>query len=166
MALLASKRFRAVRTLEGGRLPTMMVTKASGVTWPDGAIIIATTNLAVEAADGVEPDVIMGVALGEEKTSNTNLQALITPALPGIVFQGQIATGASGATVVTATTQRYTAGSSAYDLAVDSDIWYINVGASDDDMIVITDFVDPIGTAWGEVEFQIINSMFNPRITV
>jgi len=166
MALLASKRFRAVRTLEGGRLPTMQVTKASGVTWPDGAIIIATTNLAVEAADSVEPDVIMGVAIGAEVTSNTNLTALITPALPGIVFRGQIATGAAGATVDSAVAQRYVMGTSAYDLAVNSDIWYVNVGASDDDLITIIDLYDDAGTAWGEVDFIINNSMFNPRITV
>lgn len=165
-ALLASKRIRAVRSMYGMSLPTMMVTKASGVTWPDGAIIIATTNLAVEAADSVEPDVIMGVAIGEEETSNTNLSALITPALPGIVFRGQIATGASGATVDLAVAHRYLTGGSALDLAVNNDIWYVNVGAHDDDLITIIDLVDDIGTAWGEVDFIINSSMFNPRITV
>lgn len=164
MALLASKRFRAVRSLMGGgSLPTMQVTKASGVTWPDGAIIIATTNLAVEAADNVATDVILGVAIGEEASSNTNTKALITPALPGIVFRGQIATSTAGATFDTATTHRYTAGTSAYDLAEDNDIWYIDIATSNDDLVVIIDFVDPVGTAWGEVEFVFINSIWNPK---
>lgn len=165
MALLASETFRAVRTMtKGTSLPTMRVTKTSGDTWPKGAIIIEDTNLAVEAANSTaDTGTVLGVAIHEEATGNSNTSALITPALPGIVFQGQIGTGTSGGTVVTATTHRYTAGGSAYDLATNNDIWYINVGAASDNNVVIIDFVDPVGTAWGVVEFVFIDSMWNPK---
>jgi len=163
MALLASKRFRAVRTTGGQPIPTMKVNKASGITWPDGAVIIASSGLAVEGSDGPNTATILGVANGAEASSNTNTTAIITPALPEVVFKGQVATGSSGATASVTAANRYVGAGSAYDLAVNSSIWYINIGASSDDLVVITDLVDAASTAWGEVEFRFIDSIWNPK---
>ena len=63
MALAARDYFKASRTLGKGTLDIIQVTKASGTTWVKGAVIIGTSGLAVEAADGPTTGTIIGVCI-------------------------------------------------------------------------------------------------------
>jgi hypothetical protein len=157
MALVANDYFRAVRMIGGGTVPTMEVTKATATTWVRGAIIIATTGLAVEAADGPTTGTILGVAAAAATNGPTT--ALIYPALPNVVFQGRLGTGDTGTTLDSAAAYRYVKG---YGVSLDaSTTWYINVADTTDDAVMVIGEVDAIGTAWGKVEFVFIDSVFN-----
>jgi hypothetical protein len=157
MALVANDFFRPVRMLGGGSTPTMEVTKATGTTWVEGAVIIATSGLAVEATDGPTTGTILGVAV--EDAVSGKLSTLICPALPNVVFQGRLGTGDTGTTIASAVAYRYVKG---YGVSLDtSTTWYINVADVTDDAVMIIGEVDAIGTAWGKVEFVFIDSVFN-----
>ncbi|GAG81751.1 unnamed protein product, partial [marine sediment metagenome] len=125
----------------------MTVHCATSTTWPDGAVIIAgASGLVTEGADGPTTGTIMGVAVGANASGDTT--GLIVPALPDMIFRGQIATGDSGATATTAVTLRYAEGANAYEVAVNSSIWYVNVGDTTDNAVQILEIVDA-STAWG-----------------
>ncbi len=156
MALVASDYFRASRTIGGGPVPMITVTKASATTWDKGDVIIATSGLAVEAADGPTTGTILGVAA--EDAVNGNTTALIIPALPNIIFTGKIGTGDTGTTVDLAVTHRYVR----YGIALHSTgTWFINISDTSDLAIGIIKLVDAAGTAWGKVEFTFVDSFFN-----
>lgn len=156
MALVAADYFHPVRMLGGGSIPTMEVTKASATTWVRGAVIIATSGLAVEAADGPTTGTILGVAA--EAAVNGNTTQLIYPALPNLVFRGRVATGDSGATYSSAVADRY----DRFGVSLDATTtWYINDNDQTDLAVLITDLVDAAATAWGEVEFVFCDSVFN-----
>lgn len=156
MALTAKDFIRPVRMLDGTPIPLLEVTKESATTWVRGAIIIATSGYAVEASDGPTTGTILGVAA--EDAISGNLTALIHPALPQLVFTGRIATGDTGGTVNLAATNRYIR----YGLSLDSTTtWYVNVADTTDLAALVLDLVDPIGTAWGRVNFTFCDSKFN-----
>lgn len=156
MALAATDYLRPNRTIGPGPIPQWPVVKASATTWDEGDVIIATSGLAVEAADGPTTGTILGVAV--EDAVNGNTTALICPALPNVVFTGRIATGDTGGTVNSAVTHRYVR----YGLSLDATgTWYINVGDTSDLAVMIINLVDAAGTAWGEVEFVFVDSLFN-----
>ena len=157
MALVANDYFRPVRMLGGGETPLWTVTKASATTWVAGAVIIATTGLAVEGADGPTTGTILGVAVGPATNGPTS--AIICPALPNVIFQGRVGTGDTGTTIDSAAAYRYVKG---YGVSLDATTtWYINVADTTDDAVMIIGEVDAIGTAWGKVEFVFIDSVFN-----
>jgi hypothetical protein len=143
--------------LGGGTVPVMKVVKASATTWAKGAAIIATSGLAVEATDGPTTGTLLGFAA--EAALDGQTTALIWPGLPNIVFQGRLATGDAGGAYTSLVTDRYVKG---YGVSLDSTTaWYINVADTTDDIVMITDFVDAIGTSLALVEFVVIDSVFN-----
>lgn len=158
MALTVNDHMKAKRMIGGGTVPIMEVTKASGTTWLKGAVIIATSGLAVEAADGPTTGTILGVAVDAAVDGETT--ARIYPALPNVVFTGRIATGDTGGDYTSLVTNRYVKG---YGISLEgtSGTWYINAGDTTDDAVMVTDFVDAIGTNLALVEFVFIDSVFN-----
>ena len=156
MALAARDYFKASRTLGKGTVPVMEVTKASATTWAKGAVIIGTSGLAVEAADGPTTGTILGVAA--EAATDGNTTALIYPAFNDVVFKGRIATGDTGGDYTSLITNRYVR----YGISLDaSTAWYINAADTSDLAVMVLEFVDAIGTNLAEVEFVFVDSVFN-----
>ena len=159
MALTAADGFRPLRKLGGGAPPTLEVTKASGTTWSKGDLVVSDTGLAVQGGDEDAVETVLGVALEDAEDGNTT--ELICPALPGVVFWGRIATGDAGATADTAVAHRYVSGTGAgFEISYNT-VPYINVGETTESIVMIINFIDAVGTAWGAVEFVFTNSSFN-----
>jgi hypothetical protein len=156
MALTTGDHIKAVKMLGGGAVPMMAVTKASDTTWAKGAIIIATSGLAVEAADGPTTGTILGVA-AEAAVADTTT-ALIFPALPNAVFSARIAAGDTGGDYTSLVTNRYLR----YGLSLDaSTSWYINSSDTTDLAALVLEFVDDIGDNLALVHFSFCDSLFN-----
>jgi hypothetical protein len=156
MALVANDYIRAVGMRTGGTIPTMQVEKELATTWVQGAVIIGTSGYAVEGADGPTTGTILGVAA--EAAVGTKTTALVVPAFPEVIFECRIATGDAGGTVNSAVAHRYTSG---FGLALDATTtWYINIGDTTDQVVMITDLVDAAGTAWGKVRFSFVDSLW------
>jgi hypothetical protein len=157
MALTVGDHIKAVKMLGGGAVPIVNVTKASATTWLKGAIIIATSGLAVEAADGPTTGTILGVAA--EAAEDGRTEALVYPALPNAVFSGRIATGDTGGDYTSLVTNRYIR----YGLSLEgtSGTWYINAADTTDLAAMPIEFVDAIGTNLALVHFTFVDSLFN-----
>jgi hypothetical protein len=159
MALTTKDGFRAVRMIGGGTVPTFKVVKATGTTWSKGEVVVHASGLATGCTD--EPGVATVLGVAAEDAISGKLTALIWPALPNIVFWGRVATGDSGATAPTAEANRYLSGTGAgYEISYDT-VHYINLGENTTSQVMITDFIDTVGTAWGAVEFVFTASAFN-----
>ena len=161
MALTVMDRFRPLRNLWGGEMPTLEVHCEAATTWSQGALIISDTGYAIQAADAPAPAVILGIARHPVVADETT--GLIIPALPGITFWGRLATGATGTTVVSAVEDRYVSGdAAAYDIYLGAvDVYFLNEAATANPQAVIINFIDPIGTAFGAVEWTFGSSAFN-----
>jgi hypothetical protein len=159
MALTALDYFKPYRCLGGGTMPTLEVVKATATTWNKGDVIVGTTGLAVAATDEPAIETVLGVAV--EAAVSGPLTGLIVPALPNITFWGRIATGDAGATADLAEAHRYVSGTAAgFEISYDT-VPYINVGETTEAQVMIINFIDAIGTAWGAVEFVFTCSAFN-----
>ena len=160
MALTVMDRFRPLRYLGSGGIPTLEVVKATATTWSKGALIVSETGLAIQAADSPVPTTILGIAA--EPAVDGVLSALIIPALPGITFWGRMGTGGTGATYPTAIADRYLSGAGGYDIARGAvGVYYIDEGLTIAPQAVILNFIDTMGTAWGAVEWTFASSAFN-----
>ena len=159
MALTALDYFKPLRNLGSGPTPTFEVVKASATTWSKGDIVVSATGLAVVGADDPAIATILGVAVEDAVDGKTG--ALICPALPYVTFWGRIATADAGATADTAVAQRYVSGEGAgFDISL-ATVFYINVGDTANAPVMIINFIDAVGTAWGAVEFVFVSSAFN-----
>lgn len=150
MALVAADYIRPLRRMGGGVLPLFNVTKASATTWTRGDIIIGTSGLAVEAADGPVRGTILGVAV--EDAVNGNTKALVCAVLPDVVFQGKIATGDAGGDYTSLVTNRFTSYGLSLEAAT-SGVWYINAADTTDLAVRVLEFIDDIGDNLASVEF-------------
>jgi hypothetical protein len=160
MALTVMDRFRPLRYLGSGGIPTLEVHCESATTWSKGALIISETGYAVAAADAPAPAVILGVASHAVVDGETT--GLIIPALPGVTFWGRVATGATGTTAPTAVLDRYLAGAGGYDIYLGAvDVYFINEAATATPSAVILNFIDPVTTAFCAVEWTFGSSAFN-----
>jgi len=161
MALTVMDRFRPLRNLWGGEMPTLEVHCESATTWSKGALVVSAGGYAVAGADAPAVATILGIALEPNVAGNTD--RLIVPALPGITFWGRLATGATGTTVASAVEDRYVSGdAAAYDIYLGAvDVYFLNEAATANPQAVIINFIDPIGTAFGAVEWTFGSSAFN-----
>jgi len=161
MALTVMDRFRPLRYLGGGGIPSLEVTCESATTWSQGALIVHAGGYAVAGADAPLPATILGIALEPNVAGDT--ERLIVPALPGVTFWGRIATGATGTTTDSAVADRYVSGDAAgYDIYLGAvDVYFLNQAATADPQAVIINFIDPLGTAFGAVEWTFASSAFN-----
>lgn len=159
MALIANDFIKPARMLNGSSFPTLEVTKESATTWRQGAIIIATSGYAVEAADGPTANTILGVAAEAAVAGVTT--ARIFPATKDFVFKGRLGTGDAGGDYTSLVTDRYVRGYGVSLEAATANVWYINQADTTDDAIMIIDFIDTIGTNLALVEFVFISSVWS-----
>jgi hypothetical protein len=161
MALAAIDYIKPLRHLGGGCIPTITVNKTA-VAWSQGDIVVHNAaGYAAVGADDPATATILGVALHDATAVSTTAE--ICPALPGVTFWGRIATGDTCTTIDTAVTQRYVSGDAAgFDLSLDATgVFVINVGDTTNAPVMILNFIEAIGTAWGAVEFVFVSSAFN-----
>lgn len=154
MALVIADRPKAKYCMGFSSIPLFSADKASATTFHQGDVIIYTTGLAVEATDGPTTGTVVGIAA--EDAINGNTSVLLWPAIPGIVFQGNVANGDTGGTDTIEADQRMVH----YGLALNATIWYINIADTADECIMIIRMVDAIDTAWGAVEFVFTDSVW------
>jgi hypothetical protein len=157
MALAVRDHIKPHKMLNGTPFPIWAVAKASGTTWLEGAVIIGTSGLAVEAADGPTMGTILGIAQSPAIDGETI--GLIIPALPGVVFSGVIGTGDTGGDYTSLITNRFLQ----YGLSLEgtSGTWYINAADVTDEAALVMDFIDEIGDNHARVQFTIIDSVFS-----
>lgn len=164
MALTVMDRFRPYRKVGGGSIPSLEVHCAGATTWSKGALIVHdTAGYAEAAADAPAIETVLGIAMHAVVADETT--GLIVPALPGITFWGRIATGATGTTTDTAVGDRYKAADTGYDFYLGAvDVYFLNQAATATPSAVVINFIDPIGTAFGAVEWVFGSSAFNAVI--
>lgn len=157
MALTVGDHIKAVGMMGGGTVPIIAVTKASATTWLKGAVIIGTSGLAVEAADGPTTGTILGIAAEAAEAGRT--EALIYPALPNAIFSARVAAGDTGGDYTSLVTNRFLR----YGLSLEgtSGTWYINSSDTSDLAALVLEFVDAIGTNLALVHFSFCDSLFN-----
>jgi hypothetical protein len=159
MALVAADRPRVQYAMGMSSIPVLELDKATGTTFKKGAVVIFTSGLIVEAADGPSTGTVVGIAAEDADSGQTLVH--VWPALPNIIFTGNVATGDSGATVASAATDKGTA----YGMAVNSSIWYVNKGDTSDLLVMIVKLVDAAATAWGQVDFFFMDSIWVAEVT-
>jgi hypothetical protein len=156
MALALIDHFKPYQMLNGTPFPVLSGTKATGVTWEKGVVLIDASGLLVEAADSPTSGTIIGVALNEGVSGDTRVE--VCPALPGVVFSGRMATTGAGAAYDTQITDRY----SKFGVALHSSgTWFIDENETSVLAVLILDFIDAIGTDLGKVKFTFMDSVFN-----
>jgi hypothetical protein len=160
MALTVMDRFRPLRYLGSGGIPTLEVACETAETWSKGALVVTTGGYAVAGGDAPAINTILGIAL--EPVVAGELTGLIVPALPGVTFWGRVATGATGTTAPTAVLDRYLAADAGYDIYLGAvDVYFINEAATATPSVVILNFIDPVTTAFCAVEWTFGSSAFN-----
>lgn len=159
MALVAADYIKPVKTLASTSTPIMQLKKGASTVCYKGMIVIASSGLAIAASDGPDTNTILGVCLEDITAAQALTEVSICPALPDVIFTGRTATGSSGGTTTITDANLFVT----YDLALNSSIWYINVGANSDDVVAAIKRLDADSTAWAKVEFMFVDSFFNPR---
>ena len=161
MALTVMDRFRPLRKLGGGGIPSLEVHCEAATVWSKGALICHDAGgYAIPAADAPAIATILGIALYPNVAGQTS--GLIVPALPGITFWGRVATGGTGTTAPTAVLDRYLAADAGYDIYLGAvDVYFINEAATATPSVVILNFIDPVTTAFCAVEWTFGSSAFN-----
>lgn len=156
MALVSADYIKPRRALGLNAIPQLEVLKAAGTAVNMGDIIIASSGLAIVASDGPTTGTVIGVAI-EATAASAKTTVAVCPALPNMLFEAHIATGDSGATASLANSQLWVG----YGLALNSSIWYVNVGDTSDKQVRIVDLIDAASTAWGAVEIVFMDSVWN-----
>jgi hypothetical protein len=159
MALTVNDHIKAIGMINGNPIPIIEVVKATGTTWLKGAVIIMTSGLAVEAADGPTTGTIVGIAM--EAAVSGKLTALVHPVLPGVLFSMRLGTGDTGGDYTSAITDRYLA----YGISLEgtTGTWYINQADTSDVAVLITRFIDTIGDNLALVEVTFIDSVYGAQ---
>jgi hypothetical protein len=159
MALTVNDHIKAIGMINGNPVPLLEVIKASATTWLKGAVIIMTSGLAVEGADGATTGTVVGVAADAAVDGET--VARVYPALPGVLFSMRLGTGDTGGDYTSAITDRYLA----YGISLEgtSGTWYINQADTSDVQVLITRFIDTIGDNLALVEVTFIDSVYGAQ---
>src|SRR5574343_863814 len=131
-------------------VPTETIAEGASQSFKKGEVIVISSGYAVATTAGNdEPTLgtILGVA--SEDAHNTTAGAYnitYTPALPNVVFEGQLYIAAG-----TGITQAMVGG--AYELNVSSNKWYIDGDNTADERVRVIGLKDDIGTVDGVVYF-------------
>lgn len=155
MALVTADYIKPIKMLGGGSIPVMELKKASATTLARGCVVIATSGLVVTATDGPTTGTILGVTCETGDSGKTTVH--VVPALPNIVWEVATATGDSGATTTIADSNLFVG----YGVAVNSSIWYVDVGDSSDVAMALIKRLDADSTAWAHAEAVFIDSFWS-----
>lgn len=155
MALTVKDYIKPRRTLSGIDTPTMTVQKESATTWSKGAVIVVASGYAVVAADDAASGTIIGVAV--ENATDGKTEALICPALPGVVFSAHLVADAAGADHTSLVTNRYVP----YGIAlVSAPTYALAVDETTADAAMVIDFIDAVGTVNALCEIVFTDTVF------
>lgn len=154
MALTQSFRLGAMAGFTS--CPLIEAYEGTSQTFKDGDLLVASSGLAVVGGADPTAGTIIGLATcdGSNTTAGTPIQ--VVPALPGLIFEGQIQNGAANATLAIATHMF-----AEFGINVTSSKWWIDTDETTHKDVIIVGFKDPVGTLNGVVYF-----MFKPLATV
>lgn len=155
MAIVSADYLKPIRMLHGGAIPIERWKKASGTELARGCLVIASSGLIITAADGAGTGTILGVTVETADSGLTDVA--ICPAINTIVWEVVTATGSSGSTATITDANLFVG----YGLALDSSIWYINVGDGSNIAMVLTKRLEADSTAWAKAEAIFVDSLFS-----
>src|SRR5574343_286537 len=139
-------------------IPTETIAEGASQTFKKGEVIVASSGYAIATAAGNdEPTLgtILGVAAEDAHNTTAGLYNIsYSPALPFVVFEGQLYIAAG-----TGITQAMVG--AAYELNVSSNKWYIDGDNTTDERVRVIGLKDAIGTVDGVVYF-----VFLPNTTI
>ncbi len=136
--------------------PLIEVPEGASQTFKAGDLLVASSGLAVVGGADPTAGTIIGLATcdGHNTTAGTLIQVI--PALPGLIFEGQIQNAAATATLVYATHMF-----AEFGINVTSNKWWIDTDETTHKDTIIVGFKDVVGTLNGAVYF-----MFKPLATI
>lgn len=159
---IVTKRIEPHRRLGLSSTPSMQIAQASGFAAKKGAPVVINSSgqIASAVTTGTAPATTENVASGgvifgfvqedgASDSSNTS-KVSVTPALPGMMFKGQLVT--SSALAVTA--QSHVGASGGLALISGDTHWGVSTNPADY-CLFITELIDDIGTCGGMVGFVI-----------
>ncbi|MFA5234442.1 MAG: hypothetical protein WC390_08600 [Sulfurimonas sp.] len=136
--------------------PLITVPEGASQTFKAGDLLVASSGLAVVGGADPTAGTIIGIATcdGSNTTAGTLIEVI--PALPGLIFSGQIQNAAATATLVYATHMF-----AEFGINVTSNKWWIDTDETTHKDVIIVSFQDAVGTLNG-----IVNFMFKPLGTI
>ena len=168
MALVNIK-IRPHRRLGLNATPTIREAQASAGTFVQGAPVnfqsgyVAACATQSVAGNGAAVDISTGV-LGiadEPATASDVSKVCVTPALPGMMFRGQLVTSETTAALV-ALTQAHIGALAALTLITSDTHYGVDIGAtaiSGEPCVKIVELIDAVGTSGGEVGFVFLQTV-------
>lgn len=153
-----TRSFKPAFTLGLTSMPTLTIAEGASQSFLQNEVIVASSGYGVATTAGDnEPTLATILGVSAEAAHNTSAglyNITYTPALPNVVFEGQLYIAAG-----TGITQAMVGG--AYELNVSSNKWYIDGDNTTDERVRVIGLKDPIGTVDGVVYF-----VFLPNTTI
>ncbi len=167
MALVNIK-IRPHRRLGLNATPTIRAAQASGGTFVQGAPVnIQSGYITAMATQSVTTGVAVDVSTGmlgiadEPATSGSVAKLCVTPALPGMMFRGQLITSETSAALV-AIAQTHLGAIASLTLVTSDTHYGVDIGATAiaaEPCAKIVELIDAVGTSGGEVGFVFLQAV-------
>lgn len=127
--------------------------EAASQSWKGGAPLIRSSGkLAIGTEDMTSG--VVGFACSNA-TGVTSAAVAYVPAVPGIEFEATLEDGTSGDHAL-AQTDMFVA----YGIAVTTaGLWYVDFAETSNVAVVVTEFVDPIGTVQGRIRCRLLDTV-------
>ena len=148
--------FQATRTMGLTMIPLITVLEGGSTqTFKKGAVLVASSGYAVVGAADPSAETIIGVA-AQDASGTQGTEIKVVPALPWVIFEGQIQNAAADATLVIATHML-----AQFSINLTTTKFWIDTDDNTHTIVTIIGFKDAVGTLNGVVEF-----VFNPLGTI
>jgi hypothetical protein len=168
MAAIATIKIRPHRRLGLNTTPTICAAQGSADTFVQGDPVefdsgyVGAADLTAIASVGDCVDVSAGIIgfADMDATSSSTAKVNVTPALPGMMFKGQLITSETTPALVTIAQTHLGATAAITKLDTDS-VYAVDIGATAvaaEPMVKIVELIDPVGTVGGEVGFIVLQT--------
>lgn len=141
-----------------GRSAHCVITGFEGASqsYKRGSVLVVASGLVIKGTSGNDaPTLLTVLGVADAPASGTTSKAVpIIPALPGVVFEGNLDAG-SGTTALTVASHMFTN----FGLTLDSttDHWYVDSSDTTDIRVCVIGFKDPAATVNGRVYFTFLH---------
>jgi len=162
-----TKRIEPHRRLGLSSTPTLQIAQAASLAAVKGAPVQITSGYinvcdtaSVSSADQVKPaasgDYLLGFLQEDGAGSASNTSKVgVTPALPGMIFKGQLIDNSTGALVTLVQATHLGAKAGLAKLSGDTHYGVDMSPASSADCVTVVELIDAIGTSGGQVGFVV-----------
>jgi hypothetical protein len=148
---MAVQRLSVAKLMNGGQsVPMLHGAEEASSTFSKGdPLIVASTAGQVEEAATEPVDNIYGIA-NEDASGTTAADVAFVPALPGIIFEGNIGTSTSAGAIAASDLNAL------YPLQLSSGDWFVDKTDNTNPCVRVVGFRDKVGTVNGRVYFVFI----------